>query len=79
MILIVVTLHLLNPLNPHGYTYTITDNEVASTQVIGMIGELQPENEMTTAYLERVALFFEVNNIAQAGKISFLVAKCNES
>ena len=37
------------------------------------IGEFQPENETIAAYLERVALFFEVNNITDEKKVSWLL------
>ena len=39
---------------------------MSSTHTIGTVGEFQPENETIAAYLERVALFFEVkfNNVA---------------
>ena len=37
---------------------------MASTQTIGTVGEFQPDNETISAYLERVSLFFNVNNVA---------------
>ena len=46
---------------------------MASTHTIGTIGEFQPENETIAAYLERVALFFEVNSIADEKKVSWLL------
>ena len=47
---------------------------MSSTHTIGTVGEFQPENETIAAYLERVALFFEVkfNNVADK-KISLLL------
>ena len=55
------------------WTYTITGDEMASIQIIGTIGEFQPENETITAYLERVALFFEVNNITWEKQVSWFL------
>ena len=47
--------------------------KMSSTNTIGTISEFQPENETIAAYLERVALFFEVNNIADEKKVSWLL------
>ena len=52
---------------------TITGDEMASTQTIGAVGDFQPENETILAYLERVSLFFDVNNMAEDKQVPWLL------
>ena len=52
---------------------TITGDEMASTQTIGAVGDFQPENETISAYLERVSLFFDVNNVAEDKQVPWLL------
>ena len=46
---------------------------MASTQTIGAVGDFQPENETISAYLERVSLFFDVNNVAEDKQVPWLL------
>ena len=52
---------------------TITGDEMASIQTIGAVGDFQPENETVLAYLERVSLFFDVNNVAEDKQVPWLL------
>ena len=46
---------------------------MATTLAISNVGEFQPDNETIAAYLERVSLFFEVNNIVAEKQVTWLL------
>ena len=46
---------------------------MASTQTIGTVGEFQPDNKTISAYLERVSLFFDANNVAVEKQVPWLL------
>ena len=43
---------------------------MATRRYLGRLGDFKPDEEMITAYLERVDLYFEANGIKEAARVA---------